>query len=52
MPHAITAGMDLLLDARQNCSLSMAPRRAILHAALYGPVHPDVPASHLQQAQM
>ncbi|MCB0093469.1 MAG: glucosamine-6-phosphate deaminase [Caldilineaceae bacterium] len=52
LPHAITAGMDLLLDARQKLLMvNGAHKRAILHAALYGPVHPDVPASYLQQAE-
>ncbi|MEZ4659258.1 MAG: glucosamine-6-phosphate deaminase [Caldilineaceae bacterium] len=51
LPHAITAGMDLLLAARQKLLIvNGAHKRAILHAALYGPVQPEVPASYLQMA--
>ncbi|MEZ4709036.1 MAG: glucosamine-6-phosphate deaminase [Caldilineaceae bacterium] len=51
LPLAITAGMDLLLAARQKLLIvNGAHKREILNAALYGPVQPDAPASYLQQA--
>lgn len=51
LPLALTAGMDLLLAARQKLLIvNGAHKRQILHAALHGPITPDVPASYLQQA--
>lgn len=47
--RAITAGMDVLLSARQVLLVvSGEHKRDILHRALEGPVTPDVPASYLQ----
>lgn len=51
LPLALTAGMDLLLAARQKLLLvSGEGKQTILRASLLGPVTPDVPASYLQQA--
>ena len=51
LPLALTAGMDLLLAARQKLLLvSGEGKQQILRASLLGPVTPDVPASYLQQA--
>jgi glucosamine-6-phosphate deaminase len=51
LPQAITAGMDLLLAARQKLLLvSGESKQQILHKSLLGPVTPTVPASYLQQA--
>jgi len=51
LPMALTAGMDLLLGARQKVLLvSGAAKQPILRASLLGPITPDVPASYLQQA--
>jgi glucosamine-6-phosphate deaminase len=48
---AITAGMDVLLAARQTLLLvSGEHKRAILRRAVAGPVIPQVPASYLRQA--
>lgn len=48
---ALTVGMDALLAARQTVLVVLGARKhAILHAALEGPVTPDVPASFLQGA--
>jgi glucosamine-6-phosphate deaminase len=51
LPLALTAGMDLLLAARQTLLLvSGEAKQTILRKSLLGPVTPDVPASYLQQA--
>ncbi len=51
LPQAMTVGMDLLLAARQKLLIvSGAQKQGILHASLYGPVSPAVPASYLQEA--
>lgn len=51
LPEAITAGMDLLLAARQKLLLvSGEGKQQILYKSLLGPVTPEVPASYLQQA--
>lgn len=51
LPQAITAGMDLLLAARQKLLIvSGESKQQILYKSLLGPVTPDVPASYLQQA--
>lgn len=51
LPMALTAGMDLLLGARQKLLLvSGAAKQSILRASLLEPVTPAVPASYLQQA--
>ncbi|MCB0081691.1 MAG: glucosamine-6-phosphate deaminase [Caldilineaceae bacterium] len=51
LPQAITAGMDLLLAARQKLLIvSGESKQHILYKSLLGPVTPDVPASYLQQA--
>jgi glucosamine-6-phosphate deaminase len=48
---AITAGMDVLLAARQTLLLvSGEHKREILHRTVAGPVTPQVPASYLQGA--
>lgn len=48
---ALTAGMDLLLAARQTLLLvSGEHKRDILRRTLAGPVDPQVPASYLQRA--
>jgi glucosamine-6-phosphate deaminase len=48
---AITAGMDVLLAARQTLLLvSGEHKREILRRAVAGPVNPQVPASYLQRA--
>jgi glucosamine-6-phosphate deaminase len=47
---AITAGMDVLLNARRTLLVvSGEHKRGILQRALEGPVAPEVPASYLQQ---
>ena len=52
LPQAITAGMDLLLAARQKLLLvSGEGKQQILYKSLLGPVAPDVPASYLQQVE-
>ena len=44
--RAITAGMDVILAARQTLLLvSGAHKRGVLHAALHGPETPNLPAS-------
>lgn len=49
--RAVTAGMDVLLSARQVLLVVSGERkRDILHRTLEGPVTPDVPASYLQLA--
>lgn len=51
LPQAITAGMDLLLGARQKLLIvSGESKQQILYKSLAGPVTPNVPASYLQQA--
>ena len=51
--RAITAGMDLILAARQVLLLvSGAHKREILRRALHGPLTPDVPASLLRDAAL
>ena len=51
--HAITAGMDVILAARETLLLvSGAHKRAILGAALDGPETPDVPASFLRRTAL
>jgi glucosamine-6-phosphate deaminase len=48
---AITAGMDILLAARQTLLLvSGEHKRKILRRTVVGPVNPQVPASYLQRA--
>jgi glucosamine-6-phosphate deaminase len=48
-PRGITAGMRVLLAARETILVVTGERkREILHAALEGPVTPDVPASLLR----
>ncbi|WP_415784295.1 glucosamine-6-phosphate deaminase [Deinococcus saxicola] len=50
---AITAGMDLILAARQTLLLvTGAHKRDILHAALDGPETPEVPASFLRRTAL
>jgi glucosamine-6-phosphate deaminase len=50
--QALTAGMDLLLSARQILLLvTGAHKRAILQKTLYGDVTPSVPSSYLQKAR-
>lgn len=50
---AITAGMDVILAARQTLLLvGGAHKRAILHAALEGPETPEVPASFLRRTAL
>lgn len=50
LPMALTAGMDLLLGARQKILLvSGEAKQNILRQSLLGPVTPAVPASYLQQ---
>lgn len=52
LPQAITAGMDLLLAARQKLLIvSGESKQQILYKTLQGPVTPEVPASYLQQAE-
>ncbi len=52
VPHqAVTAGMDLLLVARQTLLVvSGAHKRDILHRTVAEPPTPEVPASYLQRA--
>ena len=51
LPLAITAGMDLLLAARQKLLIvSGEGKQMILRKSLLGPVTSEVPASYLQQA--
>jgi glucosamine-6-phosphate deaminase len=50
--RALTAGMDLLLAARQILLVvSGAHKKAILERTLQGPITGDVPASYLRQAE-
>jgi glucosamine-6-phosphate deaminase len=50
--RALTAGMDLLLSAKQILLLvTGAHKQAILQKTLYGSVTPDVPSSYLQKAR-
>lgn len=50
--QALTAGMDLLLSAKQILLLvTGAHKQAILQKTLYGDVTPRVPSSYLQQAR-
>ncbi|WP_291430479.1 glucosamine-6-phosphate deaminase [Deinococcus sp.] len=50
---AITAGMDVILAARQTLLLvSGAHKRGVLHAALRGPETPEVPASFLRRTAL
>jgi glucosamine-6-phosphate deaminase len=47
--QALTAGMDLLLTAKQILLLvSGAHKKSILQKTLHGPITPDVPSSYLQ----
>ncbi|MEZ4620651.1 MAG: 6-phosphogluconolactonase [Caldilineaceae bacterium] len=51
LPQAMTAGMDLLLAARQKLLIvSGESKQQILYKSLLEQVTPDVPASYLQQA--
>jgi len=51
LPTALTAGMDLLLAARQKLLLvSGEAKQQILRASLLGPISPALPASYLQEA--
>ena len=48
--RAITAGMDLILAARQVLLIVPgAHKRAILHQTVEGPETPEVPASYLRR---
>lgn len=50
LPTAMTAGMDLLLNAQQKLLLvSGVHKQAILRASLVEPITPERPASYLQQ---
>ncbi|WP_229723589.1 glucosamine-6-phosphate deaminase [Deinococcus aerolatus] len=50
---AITAGMDVILAARQTLLLvGGTHKRAVLHAALKGPETPEVPASFLRRTAL
>ncbi len=50
---AITAGMDVILAARQTLLLvGGTHKRAVLHAALEGPETPEVPASFLRRTAL
>lgn len=50
-PKALTAGMDVLLEAKKTLLLvSGAHKRDILQKTLAGPVTPQVPASYLQNS--
>ncbi|MCB0126497.1 MAG: glucosamine-6-phosphate deaminase [Caldilineaceae bacterium] len=52
LPLAMTAGMDLLLAARQKLLIvSGESKQQILHKSLAGPVTSNVPASYLQGAK-
>ncbi|PNY79495.1 glucosamine-6-phosphate deaminase [Deinococcus koreensis] len=51
--HAITAGMDVILAARETLLLvGGAHKRDILRRALHGPETPDVPASFLRRTAL
>ena len=51
--RAITAGMDVILSARQTLLLvSGAHKREVLHAALEGPETPHLPASFLRRTHL
>ena len=51
--HAVTAGMDVILAARETLLLvSGVHKRDILARALHGPETPDVPASYLRRTRL